>query len=60
MNSSMNQMVGSIKNLQVIIHLALLVVVIPGNASIFLHYIDEIIAFDFYDMTEYTDAIFAL
>ena len=56
----MNQMVGSIKNLQVIIHLALLVVVIPGNASIFLHYIDEIIAFDFYDMTEYTDAIFAL
>ena len=43
-----------------VIHLALLVVVIPGNAGIFLQAINAIVAFDFYDTTEYTDAIFGL
>ena len=60
MNTSMNQMIGSIKILQVVIHLALLVVVIPANAGIFLQAINAIVAFDFYDTTEYTDAIFGL
>ena len=53
-------MIGSIKILQVVIHLALLVVVIPANAGIFLQAINAIVAFDFYDTTEYTDAIFGL
>ena len=46
MSSSMNAMLGSIKPLQIIVHLCLLNVILPGNANIFYAAISEMIAFD--------------
>ena len=39
-------MLSSIKNVQVIVHLTLLEVIVPGNAQIFFGAIAEMVAFD--------------
>ena len=46
MSSSMQSMLSSIKNVQVIVHLTLLSVIVPGNAQIFFGAIAEMVAFD--------------
>ena len=46
MNGSANQMLATIKHLQIICHLGLLFVIVPGNASIFLKTIIEMVTFD--------------
>ena len=46
MKTSMNQMLSAIKNLQVIVHLGLLGIALPGIASIFFKSIQSMIAFD--------------
>lgn len=46
MSGSMNSMLSSIKNLQVIVHLALYGVVVPAAAQVFFGYISELVAFD--------------
>ena len=48
----MNQMLGSIKNLQVIVHLCLFALIIPGNAAMFFEALFDMIAFDPIDITE--------
>ena len=60
MSASMNQMLGSIKNLQVIVHLCLLGVIVPANAAIFFEYLFAMIAFDPVDITEYINGGFEL
>jgi len=60
MSASMNQMLSSIKNLQVIVHLCLLGVIVPANAQIFFEYLFEMIAFDPVDVTEYINFGFSL
>lgn len=49
----MNQMLGSIKNLQVIVHLCLIEVIVPSNAQIFISQLSEMIAFDPIDLSLY-------
>ena len=44
--TSMNQLLSAIKNLQVIVHLGLLGIALPGIASIFFNSIQTMIAFD--------------
>mmetsp|Transcript_34941 Transcript_34941/g.42830 ORF Transcript_34941/g.42830 Transcript_34941/m.42830 type:complete len:94 (-) Transcript_34941:1640-1921(-) len=51
-SQSLNQMLSSIKNLQVIVHLTLVNVIIPANAMIFFAAILEIIAFDPIDIED--------
>ena len=53
-------MLSSIKNLQVIVHLTLVNVIIPANASIFFAMIFEIIAFDPIDISDYVIDIFEI
>ena len=53
MGSSMNAMLASIKNVQVIVHLLLLNVTVPANAAIFFGAIAEMVAFDPIDISEY-------
>ena len=57
---SLNQILSSIKNLQVIVHLTLFKVIIPANASIFYAIIFKIIAFDPIDISEYVIDIFEI
>ena len=52
-------MLGSIKNLQVIVHLCLLAVIVPANAQIFFSQIFEMIAFDPIDVSFIIDVLFA-
>ena len=51
--SSMNAMLASIKNVQVIVHLLLLNVTVLANAAIFFGAIAEMVAFDPIDISEY-------
>ena len=44
--ASMSQMISSIKNLQVIVHLVLMGVIVPANAQIYFSEIFKMIAFD--------------
>ena len=53
-------MLGSIKNLQVIVHLCLMDVIVPANAWIFFQEIFKMIAFDPVDISEYIDTGFDL
>ena len=59
-SQSLNRMLSSIKNLQVIIHLTLFNVIIPANASIFFAIIFKIIAFDPIKTSEYIMDIFEI
>lgn len=59
-SQSLNQMLSSIKNLQVIVHLTLVNVIIPANATIFFSMIFQIIAFDPIDIEEYVVDFFEL
>ena len=53
-------MLGSIKNIQVIVHLPLLNVVIPANAMIFFSVVFEIISFDPLDVEDWIADIFEI
>ena len=53
-------MLGSIKNLQVIVHLCLMSVIVPANAWIVFEQIFKMIAFDPIDISEYIDTGFSL
>ena len=44
--ASLNQLIGSIKKLQIIVHLMLIDVPVPPNASLFFNYLLTIVAFD--------------
>ena len=46
----LNQLLGTIKNLQMLTHLSLLSVFVPANAQVFFSYIFDIISFDFADV----------
>ena len=59
-SQGLNQMLSSIKNLQVIVHLTLIHVVIPANAQIFFSMIFEIIAFDPVNISEQVIEFFEL
>ena len=56
MGSSMNAMLASIKNVQVIVHLSLLNVIVPANAQIFFGAVAEMVVFDPVDVSEYISA----
>ena len=60
MSASMNQMLGSIKNLQVIVHLCLFTLIIPANADVFLAALFDMIAFDPIDVQFLLEAIFTI
>ena len=55
----MNQMLGSIKNLQIIVHLCLLAVIVPANAQILFTHLFDMIAFDPIDVSLVTEPIFS-
>ena len=46
MKTSMNKLLSSIKNLQVLIHLTLLALQVPGPSRAFMGYIKEMVIFD--------------
>ena len=56
MGSSMNAMLASIKNVQVVVHLTLLNVIVPANAQIFFGAVAEVVTFDPVDVSEYIEA----
>ena len=61
MSTSMNQMLSSIKNMQVIVHLILFSFVVPGVTAIFFGALADMITFDPFDgASEYTSEYFAL
>ena len=53
MGSSMNAMLESIKNVQVIVHFLLLNVTVPANAAIIFGAIAEMVTFDPVNISEY-------
>ena len=54
-------MLGSIKNLLVIVHLCLFFfLILPGNATMFFEALFDMIAFDPVDVTEQIDWFFEL
>ena len=60
MSTSMNQMLSSIKALQVVIHLCLMTVIMPGNANILFGALAEFVAFDPVDVTDAINTMFDL
>ena len=58
MSASMNQMLGSIKTLQVIVHLCLFTLIIPANADVFFAELFNMIAFDPVDVQDQILLIF--
>ena len=52
LGSGLNSLIGSVKALQVIVHLLLLQVIVPANASMFFGIIFEALAFDPIDIEE--------
>lgn len=61
MSTSMNQMLGSIKNLQVIVHLVLMNFIVPAVTQIFFAAVIQMIAFDpFEGAGEYTKEYLSL
>ena len=55
MSTSMNQMLSSIKNLQLVVHLILFGFVVPGVTAIFFGALADMITFDPFDgASEYT------
>ena len=55
MKTSLNTMLSAIKNLQIIVHLCLLSVIVPGNSQEFFNSLFDMIAFDPIDIREYAD-----
>ena len=53
-------MLGSIKNLQIIVHLVLMGVIVPANAEIFFGALFDMIAFDPIDVTWIINPMFSL
>ena len=61
MSTSMNQMLSSIKNMQIIVHLILFSFVVPGVTSIFFAALADMITFDPFDSASvYTEKYFSL
>ena len=55
---SMDYMVGMINSLQIIIHLPIMAIILPGNASFFFSLILPFVMFDFLDTEWTTELIF--
>lgn len=53
-------MLGSIKNLQVIVHLCLFTLIIPANADMFFAALFDMIAFDPIDVEDQMKLIFTI
>ena len=52
--SRMNEMLGSVKNLQFIVHLTLMHVLVPANAQVLMSAIFEYVTFDLFDTSTFT------
>ena len=50
----MNEMLGSVKNLQLIVHLTLMHVLVPANAQVLMTAIFEYVTFDLFDTSSLT------
>ena len=50
----MNKLLGSVKNMQLLVHMTLMQVVVPANSQVFLSAIFEMISFDVYDTDSMT------
>ena len=57
--SRMNEMLGSVKNLQLIVHLTLMYVVVPANAMVLFSAIFEYVTFDLFDTSSLTASYYS-
>ena len=57
--SNMHKLLGSVKNLQIIVHLTLLSVVMPANAQVLMSVLFMWITFDLYDTSLLTSSYFS-
>ena len=57
--SNMNKLLGSVKNLQIIVHMTLMSVVMPANAQVLMSVIFEWITFDLYDTSSLTSSYYS-
>ena len=55
----MNEMLGSVKNLQLIVHLTLMHVLVPANAQVLMTAIFEYVTFDLFDTSALTASYYA-
>ena len=55
----MNKLLGSVKNLQMIVHLSLLKVLMPANSQLFMSVIFEFVTFDLYDPESFTASYYS-
>ena len=55
----MNEMLGSVKNLQLIVHLTLMHVAVPANTQVLLSAIFEWVTFDLYDTSALTGSYYS-
>jgi len=58
LQGSLQQLFQSIKKLQIVVHMSLVNVSMPGNASIFFSYLLQIVAFDVIPTDNAYDAVF--
>ena len=56
--SRMNKLLGSVKNLQIIVHLTLIKVVMPANAQVLMSILFEWITFDPVDTSSWTSSYY--
>ena len=56
--SRMNEMLGSVKNLQLIVHLTLMHVMVPANAQVLFSAIFEYVTFDLFDTSALTGSYY--
>ena len=54
----MNEMLGSVKNLQLIVHLTLMHVMVPANAQVLFSAIFEYVTFDLFDTSALTGSYY--
>ena len=55
----MNKLLGSVKNMQLLVHMTLMQVVVPANSQVFLSAIFEMISFDVYDTDSMTQTYYS-
>jgi len=58
LQGGLNQLLGAVKKMQIVVHMSLVNVSMPGNASIFFRYLLKIVAFDLIPTDGAYDAIF--
>ena len=55
----MNKLLGSIQNLQILVHFTLMLVVMPANSQVFMSVIFEFVTFDMFDTSSLTDSYYS-